>query len=68
MNRARIKNIIKLENNITRAIINHFMRFKAQNTQEQRIYTIHIMDLRNREIEFLLDFEESCETVVVLIV
>ena len=42
------------------------MRFKAQNTQEQKIYTIHIMDLRNREIEFLLVFEESCETVVVL--
>lgn len=41
------------------------MRFKAQNTQEQKIYTIRIMDWRNREIEFLLVFEESCETVVV---
>ena len=41
------------------------MRFKDQNAQEQKIYTIHIMDLRNGEIEFLLVFEESCGTVVV---
>ena len=66
MNRARIKNIINLENNITRAIIHHFMRFKVQNTQEQEFYTKQDMDLRNREIDFLLVFEESCKTVVIL--
>jgi hypothetical protein len=41
------------------------MRFKDQNAQEQKIYTKHSMDLRNGGIEFLLVFEESCETVVV---
>ena len=66
MNRARIKNNIKLHFKISQPLLNYFMRFKDQNAQEQKIYTKHGMDLRNREIDFLLVFEESNGTVVVL--
>ena len=42
------------------------MRFKDQNAQEQKIYTKHSMDLRNKRFENLLVLEESWDSVVVL--
>ena len=68
MNRARIKNNIKLHFKISQPLLNYFMRFKDQNAQEQKIYTKHGMDLRNREIDFLLVFEESWDSVAIWLV
>lgn len=65
MNRARIKNIIKLHFSITRAIVNHFQKQTHHEAQHGEIFLKHISIWWNHEIEFLLVLKSRWDSMVV---
>ena len=64
MNRARTSSYIKLKNSITQEIINHFQKQDHHEVQHGKTFLKHVLIWRNKEIENLLVFEATSETVM----